>query len=175
MNPQSQALANLAKDIASTIRTDLTYQELDKLYMLIAWDWPTQQDKIHMATLLSRIDACWHYAPISIKSLPAKIPLPEPFNTRENAHFLISKLSCLKRKAERKRQLEEYLREHEEEVLVEMIRKGPENVIYADTPELVSHALITKKLRPRLVRIIEGRDEKIRINWNGREENNEEI
>jgi len=139
---------------------DEDYEELDELFMLIISDPP---DKIHIATLLSRIDICWHYAPISIKDIPTKLPLPEPFNTRENAHFLISKLSRGKREEERKRQLTAYLKEHEEEALVEIIRKGPENVIYTDVPELVTHALITRRLRPRLIRIIEGRDEKIKL------------
>lgn len=163
MNNHSKALATLAKDMALTLRTDLTYEELDELFLLISSDWPTQQDKIHMATLLSRIDACWHYTPIRIKTLPAKIPLPPPFNTQATANFLVSKLRKIKREEERKKQLQEYLQEHEEEALVTMIRKGPENAVYTNAPELVTHALITRKLRPRLIRIIEGRDERIRI------------
>ncbi len=166
MNQISKDLALQAKVLAETIKTDLTSDDLTELLLLINWDWPTSQDKYRMAQLLAQIAVCWDYAPIKVKALPNRFPFPFPYDSRDNAPFLVAKLRRAKSDKEKIQQLVAYLfNGREEDILVEMLRKGPENVVYADLPPLVTHALITRKLKPRLLRILEDRDERIKVKW----------
>ena len=168
--------AQLAKEYAEKIKTDLNSDELTELLLLANWDWPTKKDIIRMKVLLAGIDICWKYG----HRLPQKWPFPPPFDTRQRVSYIIAKLRRAKSDAEKQQQLQEYLERREDDVLIEMIRKGPENVVYGDLPEKVSHAMVTRKLRPRLMRIIDGRDPHICIkepeetkchNENGHEDN----
>ena len=158
-------LKEQAKVLASTIETDLGPDDLTDILLSLAWDWPTKRDRYHLALLLSQIPIVkeYHRNPFPITRLPGEVPLPPPFNTQETASLLLSAIRRIKTDILKIENLKKYLKENEEDILVRMIKQGPENVVYLDAPEYVTHALITRKLKPRLIRILDDRDERIRI------------
>ena len=145
--------------LAKSLTHSLSSGELTELLLLINWDWPKKVDRYRMAALLSQIACTADYLPHSLSELPNKLPLPPPFHVRSNAPLLIASLRRLQTSRERKEQLKNYLKEHEEEVVQEILRKGPENAIFIDAPELVSHSNILQAVWRRVLRRLQAREE----------------
>jgi hypothetical protein len=138
----------------------LSVGSLEELHSCIISDFPTKAGIKRLRELLV-------YLPLTKDhpyELPWILPIEEPFHTPYTASFLITRIKRLKNDREKDRQLKLYLTpEKEDEILTQVLKIGTEDLIIFDLPELVSRSVVLRKLKPRLLRVFEGIDERIGI------------
>jgi hypothetical protein len=162
---ETKDLQALAKALARDFHTNLTPEDITELISHINDDWLKVEGKQRLLELLGQIRTSpgVQLELVNVKDIPRLLPLPRPFHTRERAPLLLSKIRRRMTDSLKECQLEEYVKERELVLIREILEKGREHAVFIDVPTYVTHKAILKRLRPRLLKILDGKDEELRV------------
>lgn len=99
---------------------------------------------------------------VHLKEIPNRLPFPAPFHLRENANHFLTQLVIKYLKPLKREQLTAYIKENEDELIIALIHHG-EDAIFFDLPEYVTQAQVRKRMKTRLLQVIEGRHPRITV------------
>jgi hypothetical protein len=110
------------------------------------------------------IDELWEIRDEVIRDNFNRVPFPmeRPWHCRENVRVLLTALASRKVELERKEGLRQYIEKNEVELLERWMKQG-ENVVFLDAPRFVTHRMVMKALRPRLLKVLRGEHPDLRI------------
>ena len=123
-----------------------------------------QRNKSRILTLLSEVTSTGRVPVerIRLQDVPRLLPFPAPFHLAENANYFITQLAMKYIKQERRAQLDAYIEENEDEILIAMLHHGDEAMFF-DLPDYVTQGQVRKRMKTRLLQVIEGRHPRIRV------------